>query len=97
METLRQMMLDKEVKLKTESELTKYKSRYKKLCELLKDAEGMFHIFILAASSVAFFNSEYHNFWKWCSKFHKDLKSNQSFIYVFVTKWVENIYNSAHS
>ncbi len=61
-ETLRQVMLDKEVKLKTESELTKYKSRYKKLCELLKDAEGMFHIFILAASSVAFFNSEYHNF-----------------------------------
>ncbi|VDO23000.1 unnamed protein product [Brugia timori] len=40
-ETLRQMMLDKEVKLKTESELTKYKSRYKKLCELLKDAEGI--------------------------------------------------------
>uniref|UniRef100_A0AAF5PYL4 Uncharacterized protein n=1 Tax=Wuchereria bancrofti TaxID=6293 RepID=A0AAF5PYL4_WUCBA len=38
-ETLRQVVLDKEVKLKTESELTKYKSRYKKLCELLKDAE----------------------------------------------------------
>ncbi|EJW80792.1 hypothetical protein WUBG_08301 [Wuchereria bancrofti] len=58
-ETLRQVVLDKEVKLKTESELTKYKSRYKKLCELLKDAEGMFYIFILAASSITFFNSEF--------------------------------------
>lgn len=44
METLRQMMLEKEVKLKAESEVTKYKTRYKKLCELLKDAEGMFLI-----------------------------------------------------
>uniref|UniRef100_A0A915PMA5 Ubiquitin-conjugating enzyme E2 G2 n=1 Tax=Setaria digitata TaxID=48799 RepID=A0A915PMA5_9BILA len=39
-ETLRQMMFEKEVKLKAESEVTKYKNRYKKLCELLKDAEG---------------------------------------------------------
>ncbi|EFO23134.2 hypothetical protein LOAG_05353 [Loa loa] len=38
-ETLRQMNLEKEVKLKAESEVTKYKNRYKKLCELLKDAE----------------------------------------------------------
>ncbi|KAM3720734.1 G kinase-anchoring protein [Dirofilaria immitis] len=39
METLRQMMLENQVKLNAESEVTKYKSRYKKLCELLKDAE----------------------------------------------------------
>ncbi|KAL3998601.1 hypothetical protein ACH3XW_15695 [Acanthocheilonema viteae] len=38
-ETFRQMMLENEVKLKAEAELTKYKNRYKKLCELLKDAE----------------------------------------------------------
>ncbi|CAG9531752.1 unnamed protein product [Cercopithifilaria johnstoni] len=38
-ETLRQMMLENEIKLKAEAEVTKYKSRYKKLCELLKDAE----------------------------------------------------------
>ncbi|VDK76229.1 unnamed protein product [Litomosoides sigmodontis] len=38
-ETLRQMRLENEVKLKAEAEVTKYKSRYKKLCELLKDAE----------------------------------------------------------
>lgn len=49
-ETLRRMMLENEAKLNAESEVTKYKSRYKKLCELLKDAEGMFHMFILIHS-----------------------------------------------
>lgn len=38
-ETLRQLTLENEVKLKAEAEMMKYKSRYKKLCELLKDAE----------------------------------------------------------
>uniref|UniRef100_A0A0R3RVC2 TACC_C domain-containing protein n=1 Tax=Elaeophora elaphi TaxID=1147741 RepID=A0A0R3RVC2_9BILA len=53
-ETLRQMMLGNEVKLKAEEEVVKYKGRYKKLCELLKDAEGEFHIFILILFPVVY-------------------------------------------
>lgn len=39
-ETLRELSLQKANGLKAEAEATKYRSRYRKMCELLKDAEG---------------------------------------------------------
>ncbi|VDN30081.1 unnamed protein product [Gongylonema pulchrum] len=40
LEVLRQQKLDNDIRKKAEEEMTKYRSRYKKLCQLLNDAEG---------------------------------------------------------
>lgn len=55
------MMLQNEVKLKAEAEVTKYRNRYKKLCELLKDAEGKLYICSCSCYNLKLFllDSEY--------------------------------------